>query len=50
MNLLVNERDPVVFRAYFSTLSKLCGKYTAYVECCGGKSISVIPTKMRKQN
>ena len=50
MNLLVNERDPVVLRAFLSTLGKLCGKYTAYVECCGGISISVISTKKRKQN
>ena len=35
MNLLVNERDPVVLRAYFSTFGKFCGKYTAYVECWG---------------
>ena len=45
MNFLVNERDPVVLRAYSSTLGKLCGKYTVYLECCGGKSISVISTK-----
>ena len=45
MNLLVNEGDPVVLRAYSSTLGKLCGKYTVYLECYGGKSISVISTK-----
>ena len=49
MNLLVNERDPVVLRAYFSTFGKFCGKYTACAECCGGKSVLVIPTTKRKK-
>ena len=50
MKLLVSERDPVVLRAYWSTLGKLCGKYTVYLECCGGKLISVISIKKQKQN
>lgn len=50
MKLLVSERDPVVLRAYLSTLGKLCGKYTVYLECSGGKSISVVSIQKKKQN
>lgn len=50
MKFLVSERDPVVLRAYWSTLGTLCGKYTVCLECCGGKSISVISIKKKTQN
>ena len=34
----VSERDPFFLRAYLSTLSKLCGRCTVYLECCGGRN------------